>query len=455
MAPSQAEPARVAYREAMQVLIGNGVVVRTLMVFIECSACTVRRQIRRESQIGEVQASPRAGRPTIHTEAIALKVVAFYCQVQPLAGCGRWTLRWAETYLEAHPELVGAAPSKSAIHRILLHHKLRPHLSRYFLHISDPDFFPKMEHLLALYHNPPPNLFFFDECPGIQVLKRLTPDLRTDKMRLRLEEFEYIRNGTMDVFAFLSNGNGKVFAECHASHETATFLAVFRRHVEQAPATGRLDYVMDNLSCHRGYPFCQLVAELSGVPCPPETLLDSQAERVKWLGAENKRIIIHFTPYHGSWLNLVEIWFGIMGGKLLSESFAGADALKAGFESFVEHWNCLLAHPFRWSYDGKGLHEKAVKRFTAMLLQSAEQLEVRILTNMLMLMTNLMTAYGGEVPERIWTQLIDAANQKYANLTALIAQEDGPQRKKKAIEALAEFKAVVMDRGKLDQRAVA
>jgi hypothetical protein len=52
-----------------------------------------------------------------------------------------------------------------------------------------------------LYMAPPPKFFFFDECPGIQVLKRLAPDMQTEEMKIRLEEFEYIRNGTMDVLA--------------------------------------------------------------------------------------------------------------------------------------------------------------------------------------------------------------------------------------------------------------
>jgi len=56
------------------------------------------------------------------------------------------------------------------------------------------------------------------------------------------------------------------------------------------------------------------------------------------------------------------------------------------FYAFVEQWNLILAHPFNWTYDGKGLCEKAVKRFTAMLRNSVEQLDTRILTNMLMLM---------------------------------------------------------------------
>ncbi len=43
-------------------------------------------------------------------------------------------------------------------------------------------FFPKMAHLLALYRDPPSNLYFFDECPGIQILKRLAPDLQTNEM---------------------------------------------------------------------------------------------------------------------------------------------------------------------------------------------------------------------------------------------------------------------------------
>jgi hypothetical protein len=49
-----------------------------------------------------------------------------------------------------------------------------------------------MEHLLELYRNPPAELFFFDECPGIQVLMRLVPDLQTDTMKQRLEDFERV-----------------------------------------------------------------------------------------------------------------------------------------------------------------------------------------------------------------------------------------------------------------------
>jgi len=374
--------------------------------------------------------------------------VAFYCQTQPLPGCGRWSLRWAARRLEAAPETVGSSPSKSTLHRILQCNRLKPHQSRYFLHITDPDFFPKMEHLVALYRNPPRHLFFFDECPGIQVLKRLTPDLQTEDMKVRLEEFEYIRNGTLDLFAFLHHADGKVALECHANHTTDTFVGVFRRHVEQLPATEEpLHYVMDNLSSHRSYPFCQVVAELSGVACPPEHELSSQAERMQWLGREDRRIVVHFTPYHGSWLNLVEIWFGIMGANVLHETFGSPDHLKAALEAFAEGWNTLLAHPFRWSYDGNGLHAKAVKRFTAMLCSSAAEINLRPLTKLLTLMANLLRDYFGEIPADTWSQFAAAVSSQSKTIAAIIRHEKGPRRKQKACKAAAGLLAALDKRG--------
>jgi hypothetical protein len=196
---------------------------------------------------------------------------------------------------------------------------------------------------------------------------------------------------------------------------------------------------MDNLSTHCGYPFCQAVAELGGVECPPEKELNNQAKRVEWLRSDSKRIVIHFTPYHGSWLNLVEIWFGIMAAKVLTESFGSPDAFKAAIHAFGEQWNLLLAHPFNWSYDGKGLHERAVNRFTKMLHNAVEQMQIRILTKGLMLMTNLFENYFSEVSETSWQRLVETLSSKHETIATIIQQEQGPIRKKKAEQALADF----------------
>ena len=168
-------------RQGMLALAEAGVADKAIGIFMDCSVYTVRRWIRRGAQTDDLRDLPRSGCPSGYAEEVALKVVAFYCQIRPLPGCGRWTLAWAAAYLKAHPEQIGVSPSKSTIHRILKDNRLKPHLSIYFLQITDPDFFPKMEHLLALYKEPPSNLYFFDECPGIQILKRLTPDLQTNE----------------------------------------------------------------------------------------------------------------------------------------------------------------------------------------------------------------------------------------------------------------------------------
>lgn len=421
----------------MVALTAAGVGVKAVSAFVQRSVSTVRRWLGRHETTGDLSDLARSGRPSIYSEETKLQVVAFYCQTHPLQGYGRWSLRWATRYLEVKPSTVGGSPSKSTLHRILKSNRLKPHRSHYFLQVTDPDFFPKLEHLVALYQNPPRHLFFFDECPNIQILKRITPDLQTDTMKQRLEEFEYIRNGTLDVFAFLSHADGKVALECHAEHSAETFVAVFTRHAEQYESTEPLHYVMDNLYTHTGYLFCQTVAKLSGIACPPNKQLNTQIARRQWLGREDKRIVIHFTPFHGSWLNMVEIWFGIMNRKVLGESFGGPDELRAALLALRDEWNLFEAHPFQWSYDGKGLHEKAVQRFTKMLRAGIEKTELRFLTRLLKLMANLLNDYLNKVSEKIWTPFIVAFDEQHGVISEIIQNEKGPQRKKKAQAALS------------------
>lgn len=444
---------RAPRRKAIIILAAAGIAVNAIACLVQYSVATVRRWVRRGVETNDLNDRHRCGRPRMYSEEFHLRLVAFYCQIRPLAGSGRWTLRWAALHLIEHPERIGAAPSKSTLHRVLQGNKLKPHQSRYFLHISDPDFFPKMEHLIGLYKDPPPNLFFFDESPGIQILMRLSPDLRTEETKKRLEEFEYIRNGTMDVFAFLNYADGTVYAECQAEHTTPTFLGVFERHISRHSPTEPLHYVMDNLSTHCGYPFCQAVAEHSGVKCPPEKELNDAAKRRQWLQSGDKRIVIHFTPFHGSWLNLVEIWFGIMSAKILGESFGSLEQLKMTFDAFLAEWNSLLAHPFHWSYDGKGLQEKVVKRFTEML-RAAAQMEMRTLTKQMRLMANLLNHRFTEVSEEVWKEFADTLESRAEVIKDLIEREDGPLRKKKAEQAMTALTITLRERLK-SERAVA
>ncbi len=270
-------------------------------------------------------------------------------------------------------------------------------------------------------------------------------DSYRDETMKRLEEFEYIRNGTMNVLAFFNHANGRVHAECHADHKTDTFLAIFKRQVATCPVDEKIHYVMDNLSTHRGYPFCKTVAELSGVACPSEKDLNNLEKRVEWLNSTDKRIVIHFTPYHGSWLNLVEFWFGIMNKKVLNGSYGSAEELKGSFEAFLEEWNTLLAHPFRWSYNGKGLHLKAVNRFIKMLKTAANILEITTLTKQIRLMTNLFNNYSYEILRENWGKLFNVIRLQEATLRNSIMNEERPLKKERVENALNSLLFVLED----------
>jgi len=434
-------------------LLENGMSTVAVSYYIGCAIHTVKRWEDRN----DIYDLPRSGRPLIYGEDRQLKVIGFYCQSQPLPGCGRWTLRMAAAFLHTQPEWTDLTVSKSTIFRILQSHNLKPHRSKYFLHISDPDFFPKMEHIVALYLNPPKNLFCFDESPGIQVLQRLVPDLRTEEMKIRLEEFEYIRNGTIDLFACLEVSTGKVFSECHPCHDAETLVEFVEKHFLTIPKNEPIHYILDNLNTHCNYEICVLVAKHSNVECPSEKELDNMDKRRTWLSGVEKRIVFHFTPFHGSWLNMIEIWFGIMGSKCLNESFASPDEMHDAIKVFTcELWNNLMAHPFNWKYNGEGLHEKAVARFTQNLKsENVVKMELRVLTKQLCLMKNLFSQYRNLISEKCWNDFWKSFQNNISDFKKIIENEPGPQRKKKAEIALKELVTILFEENKIEKEQVA
>ena len=143
---------------------------------------------------------------------------------------------------------------------------------------------------------------------------------------------------------------------------------------------------MDNLASHASYALCELVAKHSEINCPKEKELDTAQKRREWLQSKNKRIVFHYTPFHGSWLNMVEIWFGILNQKCLKESFDSPVSMYNAIYAFINEWNTYLAHPFKWRYDGEGLHKKAVLRFVRILENSSEKLDIKFMTKQLLLM---------------------------------------------------------------------
>jgi len=376
--------------------VQSGVVVW----FFTCSLTMVRRWGGATEESAQLLDGKRSGRPVLFTESVHLRLIAFYCQC-PLPGCRSWTMRWAAQYFNEHIEIIGRRISPSTVHRVISARSLRPHRVRYFLHITDPLFFPKMERLIQLYREPPQHLFCFDECSGVQALERIGVEMVTDH-GVKIE-FEYKRHGTRDFLSIMDVGSGKVFGRATENHRQETLVEFFTEHVNQQPKDAVLHYICDNLAGHSTELLCRSVAQLSGVPYPP---LKRAQQRRQWLESDEKRIILHFTPYHGSWLNQVEIWFGIMGMKCLKgRSFASGDELGLAMTAFCATWDEHFAHRFRWTYTGKGLAEKVVSRFTEWLLLQHKQMKRGFLQKQLLLISNLRSDYWKDMPLKRWQDL--------------------------------------------------
>jgi len=301
-----------------------------------------------------------------------------------------------------------------------------------------------MDHIVNLYINPPENLYCFDECTCIQALNRLTPDLPAGPGRPLLEDFDYRRNGITDLMAFLNPATGTVYGQCVPDHNRHTLCRVFSDHVGTLPPDATVHYITDNLTPHYHDDFCQTIADLSGVKYSP---LKSGAERRQWLQSDEKRIVVHFTPFHASWLNMVEIWFGILKSKCLKYGhFFSVEQLSDDILSFIATWNECLAHPFSWGYTGKGLHAKAVRRFCRLLAIQTDQMDCRFLKSQLLLMSNIAENYIELIPPKDWLQLLRLASENDNYITNIIEADNGPRRKKKARIAYDRFVQTVINR---------
>jgi len=240
---------------------------------------------------------------------------------------------------------------------------------------------------------------------------------------------------------------GEVYGQCVPNHNRHTLCRVFSDHVQTLPPDATLHYITDNLTTHYHDDLCQTVAQLSGVPCPA---LENGQQRRQWLASEDKRIVIHFIPFHASWLNLIEIWFGILKSKCLKYGhFFSVEQLCNDILAFIGTWNECFAHPFSWSYTGEGLHAKALRRFCQLLAIETDQMDCRFLKSQLLLMSNIAENYIELIPSADWLQLLHLAVQKEDYITNIIETDTGPLRQKTARQAYQRFLQVVINRPQL------
>lgn len=149
--------------------------------------------------------------------------------------------------------------------------------------------------------------------------------------------YDYVHHGTTTLFAALEVATGKITADaCYNRHRNDEFLR-FLKQVAKAHPRVKLHVVADNYATHK-HP------------------------RVKaWL-AKNPRITLHFTPTSCSWLNLVEIFFGIITRQAIRRgTFTSVTDLTDAIRRYIDAYNDRC-QPFTWTKTADEVPEHATPK---------------------------------------------------------------------------------------------
>lgn len=308
--------------------VATGEIARRLGVSLPV-VCKWRRRVAVGGRKG-LHDLERSGRPSRLTPAQRLELVALACE--PLReGEGRTTPTLDEVVERAVHREVVAEISRSHLHRLLQACDLRPHRVRIWLHSVDPEFRRKATEICDLYLRPPGGsvVLSIDEKTGMQALERKSAGRNPGPRRLRRQEFEYVRHGTQSLIAAFEVATGKVFGHCGATR-TGEDLEAFMEELAAAYPGGDVHVIWDNLNIHRAM----------------QSRWNAFNER------HGQRFHFHLTPLHASWVNQIELWFGILHRNCLrNASFRSTEGLRHEVLGFIEEWN-LRAHPFRWTFSG-------------------------------------------------------------------------------------------------------
>ena len=192
-------------------------------------------------------------------------------------------------------------------------------------------------------------------------MERLHPSRPMEAGKPEAVEFEYKRHGTQALIANFEVATGKLICPTVSdSRKEKDFVAHVRATIETAPKDEWI-FICDQLNTHKSEGLVKAIAQLCGIQddlgCKKKSgILKSMASRAAFLQDQSHRIRFVYTPKHCSWLNQVELWFGILSRRLLKRgSFSSTEQLKQRIFAFIQFFNESSAKPFRWTYIGKPL----------------------------------------------------------------------------------------------------
>ncbi len=272
----------------------------------------------------------RSGRPPVIDDAA---VVIATLQAPPDSlGVTHWSARLLARELGI---------SFASVARIWREWNLQPWRRETFKFSTDPELDAKVRDVVGLSLNPPAKavVVCIDEKTQVQALDRTAPILPIRPGLPEKATHDYIRHGTTSLFAALEVATGKVTDACYQRHTHVEFLTFLQLVAKTYPRV-KLHVVADNYATHK-HPAVKA-----------------------WL-AKNPRITMHFTPTSGSWLNMVEIFFGIITRQAIRRgTFTSVKDLIAAIENFIDGWN-ERCEPFTWTKTADQILTKAHRQKTS------------------------------------------------------------------------------------------
>jgi transposase len=331
---------QIAFRAKIILASSDGLTNLDVARKLRCSPSTVgtwRKRFIADGVAGLVD-EPRPGAPRTISDADVEAILVRTLETKP-KGRTHWSTR-------KMAEKAGA--SHSTVGRIWRTFGLQPHVVESFKISDDPFFVEKVRDVVGLYLNPPDHavVLSFDEKPQIQALERAQPILPMDFGQPERQTHNYVRHGTLDLFAALNVATGKIIARTKKRHRAKDFVAFLRLLDDEVESNLDVHVILDNLSAHK-------------------------APAVRRWVSRHPRFHFHFTPTYSAWLNLVERFFGLLTQHALKRgSHTSVFVLNAAIHEYIETHN-EEGKPFVWTKTADQILDK-VKRFGQRTIQVHE-----------------------------------------------------------------------------------
>lgn len=204
-----------------------------------------------------------------------------------------------------HPSLLKLG--RGTVSKILSANKIKPHKINYYLERRDAEFEGKMAQVLCVYQEvallktAKENvseliaILSYDEKPGIQAIGNTAPDLppMPGSHETWSRDHKYVRHGTVSLMAGIDLLNGMVHGIVVDRHRSREFTQFLKMIDAAYPKTAKIRVILDNHSAH------------------------TSKETRTFLSTLPNRFEFVFTPKHGSWLNLIEMFFSKMSRSML------------------------------------------------------------------------------------------------------------------------------------------